>query len=106
MSWQIRFLEEAINDMENLDGSRRKQVLKGIIKVSQNPIPNTEGGYGKPLGNHSGANLTGYLKIKFKQSGLRVVYYLERKEEIMNIIIVSIRDDDYVYKQAAKRFFK
>lgn len=103
MSWQVEFYEEAVKDMENLDGSTKKEVIKGIIKVSQNPLPNTEGGYGKPLGNHSGANLTGFLKIKFKQSGLRVVYFLERKEGIMNIVIVSIRDDDYVYKQAVKR---
>ena len=44
------------------------------------------------------------LKIKFRQSGIRVVYFLERKEEMMNVIIISIRDDDYVYKQADKRF--
>jgi len=104
MSWQIKFYEEAIEDMENLDGSKRKEVMKGIFKVSQNPLPNTEGGYGKPLGNHSGVNLTGCLKIKFRQSGIRVVYFLERKEGVMNVIIVSIRDDDYVYKQAVKRF--
>lgn len=84
MIWQIEFYEEAVKDMENLDGSTRKEVMKGIIKVSQNPLPNTEGGYGKPLGNHSGVNLTGFLKIKFKQSGLRVVYFLERKENMVN----------------------
>lgn len=44
MSWQIKFYEEAIEDMENLDGSKRKQVMKGLFKVSQNPLPNTEGG--------------------------------------------------------------
>lgn len=84
MIWQIEFYEEAVKDMENLDDSTRKEVMKGLIKVSQNPLPNTEGGYGKPLGNHSGVNLTGFLKIKFKQSGLRVVYFLERKENMVN----------------------
>ncbi|ETA78932.1 type II toxin-antitoxin system RelE family toxin [Youngiibacter fragilis] len=84
MRWQIKFYEEAVRDMESLDGSTKKEVIKGTIKVSQNPLPNTEGGYGKPLGNHSGVNLTGFLKIKFKQSGLRVVYFLERKGEIVN----------------------
>lgn len=103
MSWHIKFYDEAIKDMESLDGSTKKEVLKGIQKVSQNPLPNTEGGYGKPLGNHLGAHLTGCLKIKFRKSGLRVVYFLERSEESMNIIIVSIRNDDYVYKQAERR---
>lgn len=103
MSWQIKFYEEAIVDIENLDGSKKKEVMKGILKVSQNPLSNTEGGYGKPLGNKSGVNLTGFFKIRFRHSGLRIVYYLEREDEIMNIVIVSIRDNDYVYEQAAKR---
>ncbi|WP_312653875.1 type II toxin-antitoxin system RelE/ParE family toxin [Proteiniclasticum sp.] len=103
MSWQIKFYEEAIVDIENLDGSKKKEVMKGILKVSQNPLSNTEGGYGKPLGNKSGVNLTGFFKIRFRQSGLRIDYYLERQDEIMNIVIVSIRDNDYVYEQAAKR---
>lgn len=103
MSWQIKFYEDAIEDIESLDGSKKKEVMKGILKVSHNPLPNTEGGYGKPLGNKSGVNLTGLFKIKLRQSGLRIVYFLEREDEMMNIVIVSIRDNDYVYEQAAKR---
>jgi len=34
MSWQIKFYEEAIEDMENLDGSKKKEVMNGIFKVS------------------------------------------------------------------------
>ncbi|HCW74843.1 MAG TPA: addiction module toxin RelE [Clostridiaceae bacterium] len=103
MSWQIKFYEDVIEDIESLDGSKKKEVMKGILKVSQNPLPNTEGGYGNPLGNKSGVNLTGLFKIKLRQSGLRIVYFLEREDEMMNIVIVSIRDIDYVYEQAAKR---
>lgn len=44
MSWHIKFYDEAIKDMISLDGSMKKEVLKGIQKVSQNPLPNTEGG--------------------------------------------------------------
>lgn len=46
MSWQINFLEDAKKELADLDGSLKKQVLKGILKVSENPLPNTEGGYG------------------------------------------------------------
>lgn len=103
MSWQIDFSEEAIEDLESLDGSQRKVILKGIQKVAENPLPNTEGGLGKPLGNLSEANLSGCLKIKYRKSGLRVVYILRKKDEAMYIIIIAVRDEDYVYKQAAKR---
>ena len=48
-------------------------------------------------------NLTGLMKIKFKDAGLRVVYQIERKDEIMTIIVISVRDDEMVYRLAAKR---
>lgn len=51
MTWSIEFLEEAEKDMKKLDHSAQVQVLKGIRKVSQNPLSTEEGGDGKPLGN-------------------------------------------------------
>ena len=73
MTWSIEFLEEAEKDMKKLDHSAQIQVLKGITKVSKNPLPAEEGGYGKPLGNKSGINLTNLLKIKFRDLGIRAV---------------------------------
>ena len=35
----------------------------------------------KLLGNHSRTNLAGFLKIKLRASGLRVVYQLRRTED-------------------------
>ena len=46
MIWSIEFLEEAEKDMKKLDHSAQIQVLKGIRKVSQNPLSVREGGYG------------------------------------------------------------
>ena len=86
MTWSIEFLEEAEKDMKKLDHSAQIQVLKGISKVSQNPLPAEEGGYGKPLGNKSGTNLTNFLKIKFRDLGIRVVYKVERVNGIMKIL--------------------
>ena len=89
MTWNIEFLEEA--------------VLKGIQKVSRNPLPVQEGGYGKPLGSKSGTNLTNLLKIKFRDLGIRVVYKIIFDDGIMKIVVVSARADEQVYKEAAKR---
>lgn len=89
--------------MKKLERSASLQVLKGIQKVSQNPLPIQEGGYGKPLGNKNGANLTNLLKIKFRDLGIRVVYKVERMEDVMKIIVVSARTDEQVYREAAKR---
>ena len=103
MTGSVEFLEEAKKDMKKLERSASIQVLKGIQKVSRNPLPVQEGGYGKPLGNKNGANLTNLLKIKFRDLGIRVVYKVERVEDVMKIIVVSARTDEQVYREAAKR---
>ena len=103
MTWCVEFLKEAEKDMKKLDHSMQIQVLKGIKKVSQNPLPVDEGGYGKPLGNKSGTKLTNLMKIKFRNIGIRVVYKIERIDEIMKIVVVSARTDDQVYTEAANR---
>ena len=106
MRWIIEFKTEAQMDLEALDRSQQIQVLRIIRKVSANPLPQTEGGLGKPLGNKSNNNLTGYFKIKMKSFGLRVVYGLIRENNIMKIIVISVRDDATVYKIAADRLNK
>ncbi len=86
-----------------MDNSQRKQVLKAIDKVKTNPLPQNEGGYGKPLGNKRGINLTNLYKIKLKKSWIRVVYQIIRVKDTMEIIIVSMREDEKVYEDAQKR---
>lgn len=66
-------------------------------------MPAEEGGHGKPLGNKRGVHLTNLMKIKFRELGIRVVYKVERVDEIMKIIVISARTDEQVYKEAAKR---
>ncbi|WP_227765055.1 type II toxin-antitoxin system RelE family toxin [Zhaonella formicivorans] len=101
--WQVEYLKEAVEDLKRLDHSQRLQVLKAINKVSSNPLPLNEGGYGKPLGNRNSTRLAGYLKIKLKSLGLRVVYKLIREKDVMKVIVVSARADDEVYLLAQRR---
>nr|WP_207659102.1 type II toxin-antitoxin system RelE/ParE family toxin [Anaerobacterium chartisolvens] len=103
MMWTVEYLREAIEDIKRLDQEQRIQVIKAVIKVSVNPLPQAEGGYGKPLGNKNGVNLTGYCKIKLLKLGLRVVYNIVRESNIMKVIIVSARADDEVYILANRR---
>lgn len=102
MAWTIEYTQQADLDLNKLDHSQKKQVLKAILKVSNNPLPNTEGGYGKTLGN----NLTGFLKIKLKKLGIRVCYRIVYKNKIMRVVIISIRADEQVYKLLQKRIIK
>ncbi len=105
MNWILEYLPEAEDDLKKLDGSIRPQVVKGIRKVLQNPLPKEKGGYGNPLGNKGNNNLTELLKIKFKRIGIRVVYKTVQipEKNIMKVIVVSARSDNEVYDLAGKR---
>ncbi len=105
MAWDIRIIDEAQKDYHKLDSGVRKQVLAGILKVSKAPLPSPKG-YGKPLENKKGNNLTGFFKIKYKGIGIRVVYTLILDKQIMNIVVISPRDDNYCYELAKKIYSK
>ena len=105
MAWNIRITDEAKKDYEKIEGSIRRQVLAGIIKVSKAPLPSPNG-YGKPLGNKNGNNLTGFFKIKYRGIGIRVVYTLVVDKMTMNIMVISQRDDNYCYDLVAKLYEK
>jgi mRNA interferase RelE/StbE len=103
MEWSVVFHDKAKKEFDRLDNSPKAQLAKAIHKVSQNPLPQSEGGYGKSLGNRQSSRLAGCLKIKLKGIGIRVVYQLVREDTVMKIIIISIRDDNKVYKEAENR---
>ena len=104
--WSLGFYPEALDDIKALDKASERLVAKALAKVRVNPLPASEGGYGKPLGNRNGSKLAGLNKIKLRGSGLRVVYELRRHDEEMLVVIVGIRDDEKVYREAARRYKK
>lgn len=77
---------------------KKSLVLKTIAKVSINLLPDYLGGYGKPLGNHNKADLTGFCKVKLRNPGLRVVYKLIQTKTEMIIVVIGARADEEVYK--------
>ena len=106
MKWTLKYLPEAVKDFKNLAGNQRIIVAKAIDKVLENPLPTQEGGYGKPLGNKHGNDLSGLLKIKLRGAGIRVVYKLIRTESEMLVIVIGVRADDDVYETAERRIQK
>lgn len=106
MSWELGYLPEARKDIQGLDRSQQIIVSKAIRKVKQNPLPQDEGGYGKPLGHKSGRNLTNLLKIKLKKEGIRIVYKIVRTETRMLIAVIGVREDEEVYEIAKRRMIQ
>lgn len=103
MSWEVKYLPEAEKDISLLAHNQQIVVAKAIRKVMQNPLPKSEGGYGKSLGHKYGINLTNFLKIKLRGEGIRIVYKLIRMETQMLIVVVGVRKDEEVYETAQKR---
>ena len=106
MNWKLVHLPEAAKDLKNLAGNQRLLVVKALDKVLENPLPVSEGGYGKPLGNKQENDLAGFLKIKLKSAGIRVVYKLIRTESEMLVVVIGARADDEVYDTAQHRIKK
>ena len=104
--WSVKYLPEVEKDFRSLGGNEVILVRKAIQKVAQNPLPKSQGGYGNPLGNKGGKNLTGLLKIKLKGPGIRIVYKLEKTEKGMLIIVIGARADNELYELASKRINK
>ena len=102
MKWTVEYIKEAQKDLRRLDPYVRKLVLKAIDKTAERPLPPPDG-IGKPLGDHASSRLSGFYKIKLKNLGYRVVYDLVREGSVMKIIIISVRDDETVYKEAERR---
>lgn len=103
MAYKVEFDSRAIDDLSKIDNSSKQIILKTINRVAENPLPRSEGGYGWPLGNKHGMNLTNLLKIKMRGIGYRVVYQLKRTEKSMEIIVVGVRADEEVYQLAFER---
>lgn len=103
MKWILVYERLALEDLKQLDGSQRKMVAKAISRVFKNPLPQAEGGYGKPLGSHAASNLTGLCKIVLKKLGIRVVYRIVKTKSEMRIIVIGMRSDEECYKIAETR---
>jgi mRNA interferase RelE/StbE len=96
MQWTVKWLPEAVKDLENLDKSIRNKIFKAATKLEIDPFS-----YGKPLGEKLGIDLVGLRKVAVQ--GYRLVYLLEEKAVFVAIVTVGKREDLEAYKTAAKR---
>ena len=106
MNWKLLYLPEAEKDYRSLGHNQQLIVTKAIDKICSNPLPAEEGGFGKPLGHKRGLNLTGYLKVKLRKEGIRIVYTLVRTKSEVIVVVIGMRSDDEVYEIAQKRIQK
>ncbi len=106
MKWELVYLPEVEDDYNQFPRPQQLITDKAIKRVKGNPLPNSEGGYSKPLGHKRGRNLTGYLKIKLLGEGIRIFYKLIRTDAKLLVIVIGLREDEEVYEIAHERIKK
>jgi len=88
--YSIEFIDKAQIEYNNLDGSQKVFVDKGLERI-------------KILGTSAGQSLSGELnkcrKLKNKPLGLRIIFtQTNQKIRIIKIIAIGQREDKKVYK--------
>jgi mRNA interferase RelE/StbE len=94
-TWKVELIPEAHADFNGLDGSVKKQVLKQLVKLEQDPK------FGVPLGNKAGINLKGYSKLYAVRKQIRIIYHVSG--QIIKVVAIDKREDMEVYRIALKR---
>jgi len=93
MSFELEFLEEALAEWKQLDGSIRAQFKKKLEERLQTP-------------RMASARLYGHAdryKIKLRAIGYRLVYEVHDQRLVVLVVAVGRRDRNAVYKAAAQR---
>lgn len=99
MAYKIVFKESAKQDLKSFDKSIVIQIIKKIDKLSLNPL------CGEHLWNKMNMNLTWYYKLYAVDKKIRIIYSINNKEIIIEIIAIWKRDKGEVYKDLFKSIF-
>lgn len=94
----VQLTDEAREDLQDLDGSARIAVFKGLKKLRNEPEKR-----GQPLGRRSTSNLTTFRKLVVGNRDYRIVYRVEADGTIVVVWVIGRRSDDEVYDLAMSR---
>lgn len=96
-TYQLEFLESALEEWKSLDGSVRQVLKKLLEKRLQSPrVP----------GGELHGELSDCYKIKLRKQGYRLVYQVQETRLVVLVIAVDRRDKDKVYAAALARVRK
>lgn len=93
MSYNLDFLEEALEEWNKLNPSIKQLMKKKLMKVLENPrIPKNK------LSGHPNR-----YKVKLRSVGYRLVYEVIDDEVVVLVIAVGKRENNAVYNTASSR---
>jgi mRNA interferase RelE/StbE len=95
---KVLLTTEAKEDIRDLDGSARLQVLKALKKLENEPEKR-----GAPLGSRTGGNLATFRKLVVGDRDCRIVYRIESDGVVVVVWVIGKRADCECYDLAVAR---
>ncbi|WP_368915873.1 type II toxin-antitoxin system RelE/ParE family toxin [Exiguobacterium acetylicum] len=103
--FRLRFDKNAQKEYDKLDGSVKGHINKGLAKLRRRADT-----IGKELGNKREMKLNGCKELKFRESGIRIIYRITgQKEDLLEIVMIlgiGDRAEDKAFKDASDRLEK
>ncbi|MGE4497579.1 MAG: type II toxin-antitoxin system RelE/ParE family toxin [Deferribacterales bacterium] len=96
-SYNVSLSEKAVEDIERLDGSIKKLVVKQLQALRSNPFK------GESLGSKAGIDLNGCYKLYVHKKQVRIVYQVIDYELLVFVVGIGKRENLEVYKEIFKR---
>ena len=93
-AYQMKFIPEALDEWNKLDGSIKTLLKKQLKKRLDNP---------HSPGNELRGDLKDCYKIKLRKQGYRLVYQVEDNVLTVLVLAVAKREDLEAYKNAVHR---
>jgi mRNA interferase RelE/StbE len=96
---RVQLIDEAKEDLRDLDGAARKMVLRALVKLETDPDKR-----GESLGNNTAiGNLTGLRKLVVGDRTYRIVYDVRDDGSIVVVWVIGRRVDSEAYALARAR---
>ncbi|MDD2558767.1 MAG: type II toxin-antitoxin system RelE/ParE family toxin [Desulfuromonas sp.] len=96
-AYRLKFIPEALDEWNKLDGSVKSMLKKYLKKRLNNP---------HSPGNELRGDLKDCYKIKLRQQGYRLVYQVEENVLTVLVLAVAKREDLQAYRSAVHRLLK
>jgi len=95
---KVELTDDAREDLRDLDGSARKDVIKSLVRLRTNPEQR-----GEPLGNNPRGALVGLRKLVVGNRAIRIVFRVTEANQVAVVVVIGKREDSEVYAMASAR---
>lgn len=95
MPVRVELLDDPVADLAKLaEGGKLKLFFRKLVEMEQKGL-----GAGEPLGR----DLVGWRKVTVGNRNWRIVFRVDREEEVATVCVIGDREDGVCYEEAKRR---